>query len=168
MLKTRTGNLPITDKKMQSFLSPSSVLDHWIPKFFCIKFQKNIIYEREFEDAILHIITSCKLMYVIIHSYFFPVALRPNAGHGILILEVSRSHTTTHHSRQDSSGRVISLSQRPLLDNTQHSQQTNIHALGGIRIHDLSRRAAADLRLRPLGHWDRLLYIYVAILFIKT
>ena len=99
MLKTRTGNLPITDKKMQSFLSPSSVLDHWIPKFFCIKFQKNIIYEREFEDAILHIITSCKLMYVIIHSYFFPVALRPNAGHDLLILELSRSHTTTHHSR---------------------------------------------------------------------
>jgi hypothetical protein len=30
---------------------------------------------------------------------FFPVALRPNAGHGLLILEVSRSHTTTHHSR---------------------------------------------------------------------
>jgi len=30
---------------------------------------------------------------------FFPLALRPNAGHGLLILEVSRSHTTTHHSR---------------------------------------------------------------------
>ena len=30
---------------------------------------------------------------------FFAVALRPNAGHGLLILEVSRSHTTTHHSR---------------------------------------------------------------------
>jgi hypothetical protein len=28
---------------------------------------------------------------------FFSVALRPNAGHGLLILEVSRSHTTTHH-----------------------------------------------------------------------
>ena len=27
---------------------------------------------------------------------------------------------------------------------------------GGIRTHDLSRRAAADLRLRPGGHWDRL------------
>ena len=26
---------------------------------------------------------------------------------------------------------------------------------GGIRTHDLSRRAAADLRLRPRGHWDR-------------
>jgi hypothetical protein len=28
---------------------------------------------------------------------FFSVALRPNAGHGLLILEVSRSHTMTHH-----------------------------------------------------------------------
>ena len=42
--------------------------------------------------------------------------------------EVSRSHTTTHHSRQDSSERAISSSQRPLPDNTQQSQQTNIHA----------------------------------------
>ena len=86
---------------------------------------------------------------------FPPLALRPNAGHGLLILDVSRSHTTTHHSRQDSSGRVISSSQRPIPDNTQHSQQTNIHAPGGIRTHDLSRRAAADLRLRPRGYWDR-------------
>jgi hypothetical protein len=30
---------------------------------------------------------------------FLPVALRLNAGHGLLILEVSRSHTTTHHDR---------------------------------------------------------------------
>jgi len=30
--------------------------------------------------------------------HFF-MALRPNAGHGLLILEVSRSHSTTHHSR---------------------------------------------------------------------
>ena len=27
------------------------------------------------------------------------VVLRPNAGHDLLILEVSRSHKTTHHSR---------------------------------------------------------------------
>jgi len=26
---------------------------------------------------------------------------------------------------------------------------------GGIQTHDLSRRAAADLRLRPRGYWDR-------------
>jgi hypothetical protein len=29
----------------------------------------------------------------------FFVALRPKVGHGLLILEVSRSHTTTQHSR---------------------------------------------------------------------
>jgi len=50
---------------------------------------------------------------------------------------------------------MISPSQRPLPDNTQHSQQTNIHAQGGIRTHNLSRRAAKDLRPRPRGHWDR-------------
>ena len=79
----------------------------------------------------------------------------PIAGFSFLIFEVSRSHTTTRHSRQDSSGRVINLSQRPLPDNTQHSQQTNIQASGGIRTHNLSRRAAVDLRLRPRGYWDR-------------
>jgi len=36
-------------------------------------------------------------------------------------------------------GRVINSSQRPLPDNTRHSQQTYIHAPGGIRTHDLSR-----------------------------
>ena len=42
-------------------------------------------------------------------------------------------------------------------DNTQRSQQTNIRPRGGIRTHDLSMRAAADLRLRPRGHCDRLI-----------
>jgi len=32
-----------------------------------------------------------------IDIYFF-VALRPNAGQGLLILEVSRSHITIYHS----------------------------------------------------------------------
>jgi len=78
---------------------------------------------------------------------------QPPVGQGLLIHEVSRSHTTTQHSRQDSSGRVISPSQRPLPD-TQRSKQTNNHAPGGFRIHNLSRRAAADLRLKPLCRWD--------------
>ena len=39
---------------------------------------------------------------------------------------------------------------------TQYSQETNIHAAGGIRTHNLSKRAAADRRLRPRGHGDRL------------
>jgi len=50
---------------------------------------------------------------------------------------------------------VINPSQRPLPDNTQHSQQTNIHAPGGIRTHNLNSRTAEDLRLRPRGRWDR-------------
>jgi hypothetical protein len=50
---------------------------------------------------------------------------------------------------------VISSSQRPLPDKTQHSQQTNNHATGGIRTHNLSMQAAADLRVRSRGHWDR-------------
>ena len=32
---------------------------------------------------------------------------------------------------------------------------TNIHEPGEIRTHNLSGRAAVDLRLRPRGHWDR-------------
>ena len=85
--------------------------------------------------------------------FFFYLAQQPPVGHGLLIHEVSRSHTTTHHNRYDSSGRAISSSRWLLPDNTQHSKQTNIHAPGGIRTHSLSRRAAADLRLRPRGHW---------------
>ena len=79
----------------------------------------------------------------------FPVVKRPGVTltlrsltlyiYGAPILDVSRSHTTTQHSQQDSSGRVISQSQRPLPDNTRHSRQTNIHAPGGIRTHDFSR-----------------------------
>ena len=102
----------------------------------------------------------------------------PVAGFSFLVFEVSWSHTMSRHSRYDSSGRVISPSQRPLPDNTQHSQQTNIHALGGIRTHNLGRRAAEDLRLRPHGHWDRRIkwstvlkwnYIYIYIyLFIYS
>ena len=93
-----------------------------------------------------------------------PVALRSNTCHGLLIHEVCRLHTT-HHNQYDPSGRVISPSQRPLPDNTQHSQQTNIHALGGIRTHNLRRRAAADPRLSPCGPWDRHQYWIESVKF---
>jgi hypothetical protein len=89
--------------------------------------------------------------------YLFFLALRPNAGDGILIHVVSRTHTTMRHSRQDFSGGVISSSQRPTSDNTQYLQGRDNHALGGIRTHILNRQAAADLRLRLHGHWDRLI-----------
>jgi hypothetical protein len=68
-----------------------------------------------------------------------------------------RDHTQRRATvgRTDSFGRLITSSQRPLPDNTQHTQQTNIRAPGGIRTHDRSRRAAVDLCLRLRGHWDR-------------
>ena len=75
--------------------------------------------------------------YVFLFSFGATASPPPTVGHGLLIHQVSRSHTTTHYSRQDFSGRGISSSRRPLPDNTQHSQQTNIHAPGGIRTHNL-------------------------------
>ena len=56
--------------------------------------------------------------------------------------------------RTDSRGSAISPTQTPLLDNTQPSQQTHIHAPGGIRTRNPSKREAADPRLRPRGHRD--------------
>ena len=59
-------------------------------------------------------------------SKIFPWGGGPKAGHSLFILQVSRSHTVVHHSRYDSSGRVISSSQRPLPNDTQHSKQTSM------------------------------------------
>ena len=52
-----------------------------------------------------------------------------------------------------------------LPDNTQRSQETDIHSPGGIRTRNLSQRSAAVPRLRPLDHWDRhkLIYIFTCI-----
>jgi len=33
-------------------------------------------------------------------------------------------------------------------------KKENIHAFGGMRTHNLSKRAVADQRLCPRGHWD--------------
>ena len=51
------------------------------------------------------------------------------------------------------------ITRRRDLDNTQHSHETDIHAPGGIRIHNLSDRVSADPRFRPHGHWDRPEYV---------
>ena len=83
-------------------------------------------------------------------TIFFSLAQQPNAGHGRLILDVSTSHTMTHHSQYDSSGREMGPSQR------QHTTlTTNIHAPGRIRTRGPRKRVARDPRLRQLGHWNR-------------
>ena len=78
----------------------------------------------------------------------------PPVSQGLLIVEDSRSHSDTQHPVG-----FLWTSDQPLAetsDNTQHSQQTDVHAPGWIRTRNPIKRAAADLRLRPRGHWDRL------------
>jgi hypothetical protein len=63
-----------------------------------------------------------------------------------------RDHTQIHTSVSRTPLDEWSARRRDLyLTNTQHSQQTKIYALGGIRTRNPSRRAAADPRLRPLA-----------------
>ena len=70
--------------------------------------------------------------------------------HGLLIHEVSRAHNDAPQS-----GRLFWMSDQLVAE---ASQETNIHAPGGIRTHNPSKRAAADPRLTRRGHWDRLSY----------
>jgi len=63
--------------------------------------------------------------------FFLPVwFVDPIPGHG---LPYGASRSWTHNIRYDSSGGLISPAQRYLPDNTQQSQETNIHIAGGIR-----------------------------------
>jgi len=79
-------------------------------------------------------------------------------GQGILIVEDSRSRSDTPHSVG-----LLRTSDHPergpLTDKIQHSQDTRIHAPGGIRTQKPSKRAAEDPRLRLRGYYDRQLSI---------
>jgi hypothetical protein len=63
--------------------------------------------------------------------FFFFRSNGPPVGQGLLIHEVSRSHSKTHHSRYDFSGRVIN-SRRDLYLTTHNTQnrQTSISLVG--------------------------------------
>jgi hypothetical protein len=69
---------------------------------------------------------------------------------------ISLDHTQTHTIVGRISLDEGSARRRDLYLTTQTLYKTNTQAPGGIRTHDLSKRSAADLRLRPPGHWDRL------------
>ena len=79
------------------------------------------------------------------------VAQQPTVGQGHLIIEASRSHSDTPQTV----GLVIRPTQRPLPDNTQHLQETDINAPGGIRNRNPCERAAVDPRIRPRDHSGR-------------
>jgi hypothetical protein len=91
---------------------------------------------------------------VMLHFIFF-VAQRPLVVQGLLIAEVSRSYSDTLHSvglLWTSGQPVAETSAR---NNTQHPRETDLHVPCGIRTRNPSKRAVADPRLKPRGHWDR-------------
>ena len=59
-------------------------------------------------------------------------------------------HTQCRAPLDEGSARLRDL----FLTKTEHSQQTDIHAPGGIQSRNPSKRSATHSRLRPLGHWD--------------
>jgi hypothetical protein len=70
----------------------------------------------------------------------------------VILFDHTQTHTTVSRTPLDEGSprrRDLYLTPR------KHSQETNIHAPVGIRTHDPSKRSAADLRLRPRGHWYR-------------
>jgi hypothetical protein len=73
-------------------------------------------------------------------------------GRGHLIIEASRSHSDTPQS-VGALGRGIGPTQGPVPDNTIKKQASM--STGGFRTCEPSKRAAADPRHRPRGHWDR-------------
>ena len=64
---------------------------------------------------------------------------------------ITLRHTTCDRTPLDE----WSVRRRDLYLITKHSQETDIHAAGGIRTHNPSKRAAKEPRLRTCGHWDR-------------
>jgi hypothetical protein len=67
----------------------------------------------------------------------------------------TQAHTTVGRTPLDQG----SARRRDLYPTTRTLYKTNIHATGGIRAHDPSKRSAADLRLRPRSHWDGLFFL---------
>jgi len=100
--------------------------------------------------------------------FSFPIALWPNTGHGLLILEVLRSHNEVSWSVG-----LFWLSDQ-IITQTSICQHTTLttdkHPCPWIQTHNLSRQAAAVLCLRPRGQWDQrvLLYHYYYIVIYVT
>jgi len=90
----------------------------------------------------------------------FSIAHRPLVGNDVLIIEALRSHWSVG---------LLWTSGQPDTDtctfNAQNSQETDIHAPGGIRTLNPSKRAVADPRLRPRGHRDRPVYFEITQMY---
>jgi hypothetical protein len=86
----------------------------------------------------------------------FVFAQQPPVGQGFLIHELYRSHTQwrTTIGKTPLGAWLARRRNLYLTSHNIHNRQISVSP-GGILTHNLSRQAAADLRLRPRGHWDR-------------
>jgi len=88
----------------------------------------------------------------------FSAVLRSKWGLGLLIFEVSISHTAKHTQTHKHTAGMTPLNECSAcrtgryLHNSQQTQKMKIHAFSGIRTND---RAAANLLLRPHGYWNQ-------------
>ena len=120
-----------------------------------LKTERDLMSARACTHAHTHIYI--KYIYIYIYVCVYTHTRWRNSHQWAVATSISKihDHTQTHHTRYDSSGRVIGKTQRLLPNNTQPSQEPDIHAPSGIRTPNPSKRAAADPGLRPRGHWYR-------------
>jgi hypothetical protein len=101
-----------------------------------------------------------------IYSFYVFVATAPPppVGQGLLIHEVSRSHTATTTDGRTPLDKWSALAETSIWQHT--TNITDRHPCpGGIRTHNIRKRAASDLRLTWHGHWDRQ---YILLYWIKV
>jgi hypothetical protein len=96
-------------------------------------------------------------VFISCHSpYLFYLLVHSRCRGCLFSLDHTQTHTTVGRIPLDER----SARHRDLYLTTQTLYKTNIHARGGIRTRNSSKRSAADLRLRPRGHWDRRPVLY--------
>ena len=112
--------------------------------------------------------------------FSYPICPPPFSGFSLSPHTDTHTHTHTHThtgARQDSSGGMIGSSQRPLLDNTKYSQETDNHTLrrdsnpqpqqsSGPQTHTLDRAVIGIGRLgvclfRNNSHFITIIYIAI-------
>ena len=95
------------------------------------------------------------------YYYYYFMAQQPLVVQGLLTIEASRSHSDTPHSVG-----LLCTSDQPVAETStwQHSQETDVHALGGIRTRNSSKRAAVDPRFTPRHNWEWLIIIIIIII----
>ena len=125
---------------------------------------QHILWDSPVAVLILCVVDSSQQTYYPISAYgryavqchfFFTMGQQPPIGQGLLIIEASQSHSDTPQSvgLLRTSDQLVAETSTCTTHST-HNRQTSMLPIG-IRTHNLSRRAAADPRLRPRGHWDQ-------------